>query len=244
MKNMKTLIPGIHQFSQLPGIHEFFQHTTIQNRKFSIIKSHLLLTERHPFFSQTTGFVYVIRNPIKVMFSNFNYLLLTSKVYSQNIDIERINNFRTIYFSNFIENCGDKRWLKFGMGSWKDNVESWLNNHYKIPGIVVRYEDLSMDTFFQITRICKFLNIDPGQNRIEQAILASSFSKMREMEEREIERKSQEFFYKPSYQAAHNAGIRFMNRGAISADCIEFKTEKIRFAESDLAPLMRKFDYL
>ena len=130
------------------------------------------------------------------------------------------------------------------MGSWKDHVERWLKKHYKIPRIVVRYENLSTDTFLQIMRICKFLNIDPDQSRIEQAILASSLSKMREMEEREIEQKSQEFFYYPNRQAANNAGIRFMNRGASSVDHIEFKTEKIRFAESDFAPLMRKFDYL
>ncbi len=228
----------------LPDLHNTKNLGELLRNAIPIAKTHLLLTEEHPLFARTAGYIYVMRNPIDVMTSNFNYRLLTQTDHSRWIKGEDIDALRSKYFDQFIEHCGDQAWVRFGMGNWAQHVMSWLDQRYGLPGIVVKYEDLVRDSRTEFERVCKFLHVEANAVDFDTAIASSSFSELRKLEEREIEQKRSGFFYRRSYETSHELGYRFMNRGANSSANETPTSLRIRFASSDFAPLMKRFGYL
>ena len=139
---------------------------------------------------------------------------------------------------------GDERWIELGMGTLERHVESWLENPYGFRNIVIKYEDLLVNTGREVRRICTFLDIDVSDERIQGAITNSSFSEIKKVEERTIECKEPGMFYQPNYEAAHNSGIRFMNQGKTGEGKKRLSADQIERARKAFLPLMERFGYL
>lgn len=66
-------------------------------------------------------------------------------------------------------------------GSWQDHVLGWLNGG--CPNLlVVKYEDLRLDTVGTLSRIFSFVGCDVSSEAMERAIAASTFDRMRRAE--------------------------------------------------------------
>jgi hypothetical protein len=69
-------------------------------------------------------------------------------------------------------------------GSWKQNVASWVGARYGDRGfLLVRYEDMIMDTSRELARISRFLGVDATPDRITKAVELSSAGQMRKLEQ-------------------------------------------------------------
>ena len=68
-----------------------------------------------------------------------------------------------------------------GFGSWARHLESWLTSPLHSNGmlLVVRYEDLRRDTFWELQRVLEFLGFKVDPTRIRTAIANSSLEHMR-----------------------------------------------------------------
>ena len=211
----------------------------------SLLKSHLAFSPKMPLFENTIGFIYIVRNPLDVIISNLNYVFLLA--YGQlktQLQQEQIQQFSSEYINRFIHLKGDERWVKLGMGTWESHVESWLDNDYGFPHLIVKYEDLLAEPMQEVRRISTFLQLDVSDEKLQETIANSSFSAVKKVEDRTIERKELGMFYQPTYEAAHNSGIRFMSKGKRGEGKRQLSAEQVERAKAAFFPLLKRFNYL
>jgi len=63
--------------------------------------------------------------------------------------------------------------------SWQDHILAWHKNPYQANKLVIRYEDLLLDTAKELQRLCAFLEIERTAAWIEQVVEGNSFAKMK-----------------------------------------------------------------
>jgi hypothetical protein len=111
----------------------------------------------------------------------------------------------------------------------------------KLPRLTLRYEDLKAKPAENISRLCRFLNLTRSEKEIGDAIAASSFGKVRAMEEEEVA------LGKPGLFALENrknsSGKRFMNKGAADAYRETLTGDQIGRLRERFGPLMSQFGY-
>jgi hypothetical protein len=73
-----------------------------------------------------------------------------------------------------------------GFGTWHEHAKSWLDNGLtRDPNkIVVRYEDLLTQCDSELQRICRFLSINAGEDRVREVVAANEFQQMKRREAR------------------------------------------------------------
>lgn len=120
----------------------------------------------------TAGAVYIIRNPLDVAISYSHHLALSL---DETIEYMARSSVATL--------AGEAMAFEL-LGSWSEHVSSWTRKPNKSL-FVMRYEDMldrPQDTFSQLV---KFLRIPVDAQQIQCAIEASSFERLRAMEEKE-----------------------------------------------------------
>ncbi|WP_196493708.1 sulfotransferase domain-containing protein [Ornithinibacillus caprae] len=72
-------------------------------------------------------------------------------------------------------------------GPWDKNVESWLDNRDKVKKgfLLIKYEDLLVNTSKNAHRIIKFLNLDRTEEEINEAVDWASFDNMKALEKKQ-----------------------------------------------------------
>jgi hypothetical protein len=137
------------------------------------------------------GAIYIIRNPLDVAVS-FSY----HSVKPLDIMIRAINN-HTYAFCD--KNSMQQNQLRQILGSWSDHVKSWTEQDL-IPHLVIRYEDMILDTFTTFKKAVDFLKIEKSDSKIIAAIEKSDFSVLSKQEKesgfKERMIKSESFFRK------------------------------------------------
>ncbi len=242
LAEVEQRIPDIHMC--LSGKNGSSMETIFQQDS-ALVKSHFSLSPEMPLFENTMGFIYIVRHPLDMIVSNLNYVfLLAYGQLTEKLSQEQVALFVSEYIDKFIHLKGDERWIELGMGTLERHVESWLENPYGFRNIVIKYEDLLVNTGREVRRICTFLDIDVSDERIQGAITNSSFSEIKKVEERTIECKEPGMFYQPNYEAAHNSGIRFMNQGKTGEGKKRLSADQIERARKAFLPLMERFGYL
>jgi aryl sulfotransferase len=122
------------------------------------------------------GAVYIVRDPRDVAVSAAHHF---------HIDVEE--SVRQMGNSNRIIARSSKRLetqLSQPLGSWSEHVVSWLD-HAVMPVLLVRYEDMLVDSTKELARVVEFLGLSRKFNREACAIAAaqSDFTKLRQQEE-------------------------------------------------------------
>jgi hypothetical protein len=67
---------------------------------------------------------------------------------------------------------------------WHDHVNAWRSNPFGAEILTVRYEDLLEEPVSQLRRVCDFAGIERSAELLEMVSRKSSFTKMREKEEK------------------------------------------------------------
>ncbi len=185
-------------------IHAYPKAVFPEPRTPKLVKSHFAYNADLPSVQATNKAIYLIRHPIDVMMSawDFGHLVAGS-----------VREERSEAFQAFV-----RKWLETGgtafpeYGSWVDHVHSWLDQ-VDIPIHLVRYEDLVDRPQQELPRILKFMNIDVPLTQQNIAIQRSSMKSMAAVEAEEIQKKIDGPFFNQSLVAGLGLGHRFVNKG-------------------------------
>jgi len=193
--SLATLVPDVHE----TGAGE--------RPTAPLLKTHFAFSPMLPHARQTAAAIYVVRHPADVLVSNYFY-----SQRSQGSGAGSPADFAR-YVDSFTEHRGDPRWIELGMGSWADNVRSWLAADF--PVVRLRYEDLVEDPATGCRAIARLVRPGSAPHEILSAVENSSFERMRQIERADIRARRVGIFYKPYLQPSFDAGIRFMRRGVV-----------------------------
>jgi hypothetical protein len=198
-----------------------------------VVKTHLKYFDKMPLREDAIGVVYIVRNPLDVIVSALNY----SELVREPLSDER----RRAFVAEFVEHGGLNEWRQLGFGGWDEHVVSWHGKDMPLPRLTLRYEDLKASPFEPVSRLCRFLKITRSEKEIGDAIAASSFAKVRAMEEHEVA------LAKPGLFALENrqntTGKRFMNKGEAGAYRDALSDDQVVQLRERFGRLMSKFGY-
>jgi hypothetical protein len=195
------LAPDVHELRELPR--------PLPPRM--LLKTHFQFSEHMPLASETAGAVYIVRHPADVLLSNFHYSRRSGTTGSDERDA------LDHYVEQFLGNHGDPRWRQLGMGTWVENVRSWIGAPLPFPVLMLRYEDLLAHPLVEAARLREFLAPQCTAEDVARAVAASSFEGLRAIEEADIAAERVGIFYKPYLQPSIRAGLRFMRAGRADA---------------------------
>lgn len=237
--DVDTLIPNV---GGSPG-----EQVALPEDSPVMLKTHWTFSNSEPLFSRTLGFVYIVRNPLDVMLSFFNFNLLRFMDAEQALSRPAIAAARARYIDTFIRERGNPlRDADAGHTDWVENVRQWRLAGERYPSVFVRYEDMLKDTEREMRRVLTFLQRAVPDDVLRDAIDKSSFESMKQQEEREIHDRTPGFFYRRDFENAQRRGIRFMHQGKANA-AARTLTERQRDAfakafEETLQSLGYRFD--
>lgn len=232
---LNNLIPGIHR--GVRADHLFGNRTTF-------IKTHWAWRQDLPLREDVIGAIYIVRNPLDVAVSSATYRLLSHGERAAGMTPAERAAEQARLLDRFIAEGGDPVWRQQGMGSWDENVRSWLAKSNPVPRLILRYEDLKADPAKHVTDICRFLNVTKTAEEVGQAVARSSLDRLRAMEEREIAGRQEGFFYDRERAGALEAGIRFINRGEPGAGAASLTATQRQAAIERFGATMRIAGYL
>ena len=171
-------------------------------------KIHFAFGPQIPLRPRAARAVYLLRDPIDVMMSVWDFKHLTGE---QGL-LDASPSEREALFQKFCQH-----WLSTGglvypwAGSWRDNVNSWINQQ-ELPVLVVRYEQLKANPAAEVRRIMHFLGRHASDERITAAIEAGKPDNMRKLESEEVKAGVPGIFYRPGLARGYAQGYRFVGR--------------------------------
>jgi hypothetical protein len=224
---LNTMSPDIHEW----GSERLADHS-------GLVKTHFYYSPMLPLTERTAAAIYVVRQPADVLLSNFHYSQRSSSGSAPAADaFDR-------YLDRFLRHRGDPRWIERGMGSWEENVRSWLDARSNVPVLLVRYEDLHAGAQQVCAQLAQLFGLRRSAEQIDEAVGNSSFEKMREVEDADIREQRVGIFYKPYLQGSLDAGQRFMRSGVVgeAQRCLT-PAQRASIAEV-FGPTMRQLGYL
>lgn len=176
--NIDLVIPDIHFNPQQ------CEDVTLQPR---FIKSHKSYTPAYP------KVVYIFRDGRDVAVSYYYYMKKKRKITSDTS------------FSNFLETFAKNG--AGGFGNWSNHVKSWVKKASTGSVVLIKYEDMLFDAARELKKVIQFANIKAEQDRIINAVRASLFEEMQQLEVKE----NDSYFF-TRYKAGTEE-VRFIRKG-------------------------------
>ena len=205
------------------------------NKGFGFVKSHSnLVSLFNNWFTTpelTAGYIYVIRDPrdIAISWSKHSGLTLDKSIdfmidYKSCIEWSRSNSILP-------ENIIPKTYL----GSWNEHVLAWTENNFKVPHLILKYEDLVYKKEESINNIIDFfknsyqISFNNLNNKISNIITSTNFENLKSLEEKKgFEEASQGRFFRKGEK----------NQWKKTLDNIQIKKIEEKFKD-----FMNKYDY-
>lgn len=169
-------------------IDQFIPDTHMQKKNQLILDSRLknkeVFVKTHSSYSQMSALpigkiILIIRNPLDVLVSLFNFYEIEKKDKSEMIDF-----FCTYQTLPFLK--------KAKLPNWQEHIESWINSGKKHH--IVKYSDLIDDFDNQIKYLCNFLDIEITNKKIDLVKRNTSFYNLKKIEIRERKENIAGFF--------------------------------------------------
>ncbi len=219
----------------VPDVHELGSHL-VTSAYAGLVKTHFAFSSRIPLADRTAAAVYVVREPADVLISNFHYARRSAGGPEGALAFDE-------YVDAFIHHRGDPRWIQHGMGSWEENVRSWLDARHPFPVLRLKYEDMVADPTAGGLALARLIRPNSSAADIHEAVSNSSFQRMREIEEADIRRKRPGIFYKPYLQQSIDSGLRFMRNGAVGDGAARLSPGQQARLRSAFRPLLAQLGY-
>ena len=148
------------------------------------LKNKEVFMKAHYSFDQMKNFpmkkiILVARNPLDVFVSLYNYY-----------DLDDKNKDR--YVEEFAKNHTLPGLSKLNYPSWSEHLIKWLDSRLDI--CLIKYNSLINDFDNEIPKLLDFLNISLDQKKLKFLKTNTSFSKLKSIEKKEKETKSEGFF--------------------------------------------------
>ncbi len=130
-----------------------------------VIKSHQYFDPR---FKKV---IYIVRDPRDVALSYYDF----QRKYRQIVDGYPLSQYVNDFVGGYLSSAD---W-----GTWGENVGSWVATRQKHTGfLLLRYEDMVVDTERELAKIAIFLGIEPSRQLLANTIDLSSAERMRGLE--------------------------------------------------------------
>lgn len=201
--NIDSLIPDIY---------------TNSNKTLSKIKNPRFIKSHESFDPRYKRIIYIVRDPRDVLISYYYYHLKFRRIDDSISLDEYVPLFLRGEFDDF--------------GTWQENVESWISTKLSDPKfIVVRYEDLLLNTSEIVQEITTKFNLGLTFSDIKRAVDLSSFEEMKKKEN-----------YHRKWKFARN-DISFVRSGKSGSWRNELSTETSNLIIENWGDTMRKFNY-
>jgi len=172
--NIKKFIPDLHKI-QLKN-NQLILDEDLKNKKI-FIKSHFTFDQMKNF--PMDKIILIVRNPLDVFVSLYNYYSLDDK-----------NKDR--YVDEFAQNHTLPGLNKFDYPSWSEHLIKWLDSKLNI--CLIKYNSLIDDFDNEISKLSDFLNLSLDQKKLKLLKINTSFSKLKSIKKKEKETKSEGFF--------------------------------------------------
>ena len=205
------------------------------NKGFGFVKSHSSLVSLfNNWFTTpelTAGYIYIIRDPrdVAISWSKHSGLTLDKSIdfmidYKSCIEWSRSNSILP-------ENIIPKTYL----GSWNEHVLAWTENNFKVPHLILKYEDLVYKKEESINNIIDFfknsyqISFNNLNSKISNIITSTNFENLKSLEEKKgFEEASQGRFFRKGEK----------NQWKKTLDNIQIKKIEEKFKD-----FMTKYDY-
>lgn len=172
------------------------------------VKIHFAFSPQIPLRQRAARAVYLLRDPIDVMMSVWDFKHLTGE---EGL-LDATPSDRQAMFQKFCQH-----WLSTGglvypwAGSWRENVASWLDQK-ELPLLILRYERLKANPAEELRRILRFLGRHASEERIAAAVEVGKPDSMRKLESEEAKAGVSGIFYRPGLAKGYARGYRFVGR--------------------------------
>jgi Sulfotransferase domain len=187
-------------------IHAFPNATFTDPQGPRLIKLHSPYNVAIPAVRLTSKAIYLIRHPIDIMMSAWDYERLLKGV----VHDRHPAAFRD-YVRQWLATEGTVR-VEPVHGSWIRHVRSWLGQT-NIPVHLVRYEQLVDNPERELESILEFLGLRIPTARQHIAIERSSMKSMAALESHEFKNRIDGIFFRQDLAASYGQGNRFINKG-------------------------------
>ena len=198
----------------------------ILNKKsnhLNIFKTHSVRHKKYTNETVNAGFIYIIRDPrdVVVSFKNFS-----------GKSIDKIINELLFEKTNIINTNGAHELLS----TWELNVLSWLN-YNTVPRLIIRYEDLKLNTREIIRKVIGFLNkthrinLNLSDSDIDQVIENTNFNNLKKIEDKHGFDESSKY-------------SRFFRTGTSNQWKDILSKTQLQLIENNLQTLMKYFNYI
>ena len=153
-------------------------------KEFTYLKTHnaMCTINNYPFTNKlnTIGFIYLVRDPRDVVIS-----------YSHHINESIEYTFNIMKQNSFAEATHQGNSIKgtyeVMMGSWAEHYNSW-KNYSSVKKIIIKYEDLILNTYETFFKIINYLNKINGLSidgeMIKKSIDNTSFKNLQNLEKK------------------------------------------------------------
>ncbi len=208
--------------ARVPSIHD--EDVSLWQR--AVIGGGVVLTHRERAshaerYRAGAGFIQMVRHPADVVLSDAHFFALTQLDRKIETDADHrpvgqvMNELALMYVQTVLRVGKVPKQDRLGMGTWSENVESWLACRNQQPSVLVRFEDLRANPVAELERVCRFLRLQRSPEQLAAAAAGADVVEMKAMQEREIREQIPGRFYNPRHATAYRAGLRFVRKGAV-----------------------------
>jgi len=198
-----------------------------------LIKSHFPYNPAIPAIRLTSRAIYLIRHPIDVMMSAWDFDHLIKG---------RAAGAPSPEFRAFV-----RRWVTTGgadafggFGSWIQHVRSW-HGQANIPVHTVTYENLVDNAERELQAILDFVGLNVPMEHQRAAIQRSSMKSMAALESKEVENRIEGIFFNNNLAAGYGQGLRFINKGYRRSYETQLTEEERAMADKTFGTEIAKF---
>jgi hypothetical protein len=217
-------------------IHEHLARVPAPQTGRHYVKTHFAYSAALPLRERADRAVCLVRHPIDVMMSIWDFLHLLGDPTLLGASEEVKDQIFRGFAQRWVTTGGDQMPVA---QSWVANVSSWMDQR-AMPVLFVSYESLKADPAAHLDRVLAFLGERVTEDRIELAVKQSSVDAMRQQEQREIDTKQPGAFYRPRLEAGYQQGFRFVGRlNANSYDTVLTQDER-GMADKVFGPVLER----
>ena len=194
-----------------------------KSNHLNIFKTHSV---RHKKFTNETvnaGYIYIVRDPRDVVVSYKNF---TGKTLDKTIN-------ELLFEKKMVINTNGAQEL---LSTWELNILSWLN-YNTVPRLIIRYEDLKLNTKEIVIKIKEFINkvhrinLNLSDADIDQIIKNTNFNNLQKIED------NHGFDESSKHSKFFRSGTSKQWKDILS-------NTQVQIIENNLQSLMRYFNYI
>ena len=182
--------------------------------------------------SNTSGVIYIVRDPRTVVSSISNHYTLSIK-----------ESLKFMLSPSLIGNSLSFEEKKGGLltllGKWNEHYRSWTRVKENL--LLIKYEDLLLNPYLEIEKIVSFLRkyfqFETNEKKIENILNSTSFKNLKNMENKDL-------FHEGVLNKEINSKVNFFNLGPKNNWKTLLDKEIINSLQKNFAAEMKELNYL